>query len=145
VTDSLSSTLLRVDKAKSSVVLTASTLEFDLYLPANKRCVKLVELYEDIDVEASQYKILGTKVSRGSWPRSRTVLTEAATKDRTGFEEAIRGIILANLAKTRRGVQIASWVRIDVRSQRANGNCRRQGDDHRLSFPSHYYERAASR
>jgi len=66
VIDLHSSAMLRVDKAKSSVVLTASTLEFDLYLPANKRCVKLVELYEDIDVEASDYKILGTKVSRSS-------------------------------------------------------------------------------
>jgi hypothetical protein len=52
-----------VDKAKSTVVLTATGVDFDLYLPANKRCIKRVDLYNDIDVEGSDYKILGTKVS----------------------------------------------------------------------------------
>jgi hypothetical protein len=58
-----------VDKAKSTVVLTATGIDFDLYLPANKRCIKRVDLYNDIDVEGSDYKILGTKVScRDSYP-----------------------------------------------------------------------------
>lgn len=52
-----------VDKVKSTVVLTATGVDFDLYLPANKRCIKRVDLYNDIDVEGSDYKILGTKVS----------------------------------------------------------------------------------
>jgi hypothetical protein len=52
-----------VDKAKSTVVLTATGIDFDLHLPANKRCIKRVDLYNDIDVEGSDYKILGTKVS----------------------------------------------------------------------------------
>ena len=52
-----------MDKVKSTVVLTATGVDFDLYLPANKRCIKRVDLYNDIDVEGSDYKILGTKVS----------------------------------------------------------------------------------
>lgn len=51
-----------VDKAKSTVTLSASGIDLDLYLPSNKRCVKRVDLYSDIDVEGSDFKILSTKV-----------------------------------------------------------------------------------
>ena len=98
--------LPRVDKAKSSVVLTASTLEFDLYLPANKRCVKLVELYEDIDVEASEYKILGTKVGRGSMASVKRVLTKLRLKIELGLKKLSAGSSWPILQKPAEGSKL---------------------------------------
>ena len=45
------------------MTISTSGIDFDLYLPANKRCIKRVDLYNDIDADASEFKILGTKVS----------------------------------------------------------------------------------
>lgn len=56
--------LRSVNKETSKVKLTVESIELDLDLPGNKRCTKTVQLYEAIDPDASDFKILGTKVSR---------------------------------------------------------------------------------
>ncbi|KAJ9101869.1 hypothetical protein QFC21_003209 [Naganishia friedmannii] len=69
------------DKEKSKVTFETEKIHLDLYLPAQKRVVKTVELYGPIDPEQSSYKILGTKVEmtlQKPSPTSWSLLTKPA-------------------------------------------------------------------
>lgn len=52
----------KVDKERSTVVLTEDEFKVDLLLPDSKRCVRTVKLFGPIDPARSSYTILGTKV-----------------------------------------------------------------------------------
>lgn len=54
--------MFRVDKDASSITLHETHIDLDLRLPNNRRCVKVIELWESINVEESKVKVLGTKV-----------------------------------------------------------------------------------
>lgn len=55
--------LKKIDKATSSVTFTGSnTVELDLRTADKKRLRQTMELYGDVDVEKSGYKIMGTKL-----------------------------------------------------------------------------------
>ncbi|KAJ9116812.1 hypothetical protein QFC24_006617 [Naganishia onofrii] len=69
------------DKEKSTVTFESEKVHLDLYLPAQKRVVKTIELYGPIDPEQSTYKILGTKVEmtlQKPSPTSWSLLTKPA-------------------------------------------------------------------
>ncbi|KAK2760761.1 Integrin beta-1-binding protein 2 [Arachnomyces sp. PD_36] len=54
--------LKKIDKANASVVFSPNTIEFDLPTSDNKRYKDTFNLYAPIDPEASEFKIMGTKL-----------------------------------------------------------------------------------
>ncbi|KIP08162.1 hypothetical protein PHLGIDRAFT_88607 [Phlebiopsis gigantea 11061_1 CR5-6] len=52
----------QADKERSTVIISASEISFDLLLPGSKRFRRSIELFGPIDPNASSYKYYGTKV-----------------------------------------------------------------------------------
>jgi len=73
----------QADKEKSKVTVEETQVHFDIYLPAQKRFKRTIQLFGPVEPEGSSYKFFGTKVEvilKKLDTRSWTVL-EKTTRD----------------------------------------------------------------
>ncbi|KAH7889836.1 chord-domain-containing protein [Phlebopus sp. FC_14] len=80
----------QADKEKSQVTVEKTQVHFDLYLPAQKRFKRTIELFGPVEPEASSHKFYGTKVE--------VVLKKLDTRSWTVLEKTTHG--LGNISLT---------------------------------------------